>query len=66
MQESDLDFLVRFRQPAPASLFDLYFGLNEALEALFGRKVDLVMEGALRNPYFIQGVNETRQLLYAA
>ena len=52
-EQSDLDFLVRFHQPAPAPLFDLYFDLSEALEMLFNRKVDLVMEGALKNPYFI-------------
>ena len=63
---SDLDFLVRFRQPAPLHLSDQYFGLSEALEALFGRKIDLVMEGALKNPYFIEGVNASRELLYAA
>ena len=63
---SDLDFIVRFQQPAPMPLTDQYFGLAEALEVLFDRKVDLVMEGALRNPYFIASVNETRKVLYAA
>ena len=62
---SDLNFLVRFQPSAPMSLADQYFGFAEALEALFGRKVDLIMEGALKNPYFIAGVNETRKLLYA-
>ena len=65
-ERSDLDFVVRFRHPAPESLFDLYFGLKEALETLFNRRVDLVMSGALRNPYFIESVNATRELLYAA
>ena len=62
---SDLDFLVRFQPSAPMPLTDQYFGFAEALTALFGRKVDLVMEGALKNPYFIASVNETRKLLYA-
>lgn len=65
-EHSDLDFLVRFQQPAPMNLSDQYFNLVEGLEKLFGRKVDLVMEGALKNPYFIESVNETRELLYAA
>ena len=65
-EKSDLDFLVRFQQPAPMNLSDQYFGLAEGLEELFGRKVDLVMEGALKNPYFIESVNESRELLYAA
>lgn len=64
-RRSDLDFLVEF-DSNPAQLFDRYFGLKEALEALYGRNVDLVSVGALRNPYFIEAVNKTRQLVYAA
>jgi hypothetical protein len=64
-QRSDLDFLVEF-DANPADLFKRYFGLKESLEALYGRDVDLVMIGALHNPYFIESVNKTRQLVYAA
>jgi predicted nucleotidyltransferase len=62
---SDLDFLVEF-DDNPKDLFKRYFGFKEALEARFGRGVDLVMIGAMRNPYFIESVNRTRQLIYAA
>ena len=65
-QTSDLDFLIDFDPVGDKSLFHRYFGLNEDLEALFGRKVDLVMVGALENPYFIDSVNKTRQVVYAA
>lgn len=64
-QRSDIDFVVDFGPGAQPDLFDRYFGLNEALAALFGRKVDLVMPGAMVNPYFIDAVNRTRQLVYA-
>jgi len=63
---SDLDFLIDFDPGGDESLFHRYFGLNEDLEALFGRKVDLVMVGTLKNPYFIDSVNKTRQTVYAA
>jgi len=64
---SDLDFVISFERRDPPHLFDRYFGLKEDLESLFGRGVDLVMEGALgRNPYFAQSVAETRVPLYAA
>lgn len=63
---SDLDFIVEFDTNESNDLFHRYFGLSEALEQLFGRKVDLVMAGALRNPYFIESVNQTRRLVYAA
>jgi predicted nucleotidyltransferase len=64
--KSDLDFLVEF-EPLPAGTYaDTYFGLMEAFEELFGRPVDLVVAAAIRNPYFRQSVERTRQLLYAA
>jgi predicted nucleotidyltransferase len=65
-QTSDLDFLIEFDPAGAESLFHRYFGLNDELEALFGRKVDLVMVGTLKNPYFIDSVNKTRQTVYAA
>ena len=65
-QSSDLDFLIEFDPERTDSLFHRYFGLNEDLEALFGRKVDLVMVGTLRNPYFVDSVNKTRRTVYAA
>jgi predicted nucleotidyltransferase len=61
---SDIDFLVDFDEE-PAGLFDRYFALKESLEALYGRPVDLVTAGSLRNPHFIAAVNETRRLVYA-
>lgn len=61
---SDVDLLVEF-DDEPAQLFDRYFGLRESLEALYGRPVDLVAAGSLRNPYFIAAVNETRRPVYA-
>jgi predicted nucleotidyltransferase len=64
-QRSDLDFLVQFDTDS-SRLFDRYFGLKESLEALYGRRVDLVTAGSLRNPYFIEAVNRSRQLVYAA
>lgn len=65
-ETSDLDFLVEFEPPAGPGYADRYFGLLEALEALFGRPVNLVVASAIRNPYFRQSVDKTRALLYAA
>lgn len=65
-ERSDLDFLVEFRPHPILNVLAQYFDFKEALETLFGYSVDLVMIGALKNPYFIRGVNETRKLLYAA
>lgn len=64
-EHSDLDFLVEFDADS-SRLFDRYFGLKESLEALYGRHVDLVTAGSLRNRYFIEALNNSRQLVYAA
>jgi predicted nucleotidyltransferase len=67
LEGSDLDFVVSFERRDPPALFDRYFGLKEDLEALFGRGVDLVIEGAAaKNPRFAECVAETRVHLYAA
>ena len=64
--ESDLDFLVEF-EPLPRGTYaDVYFGLSEALERLFGRPVDVIVASAIRNPYFRQSVEQTKVLVYAA
>ncbi len=64
--QSDIDFLVEFSPNADLGPWmSRYFELQEALQSLFGRNVDLVMVGALRNPYFVLDVNRTRRVLYA-
>lgn len=63
---SDLDFLVEFNELTLENGADRYFGLLEDLEALFGRKIDLVDDEAIRNPYFRHVVDRARVSLYAA
>jgi len=65
-QESDLDFLVEFQRRAEPGYADRYFGLKESLEQLFGRQVDLVVDSAVKNPYFRESVERSKALLYAA
>ena len=62
---SDIDFIVDFGPAAQQQIFVHYFTLKQALEALFARPVDLVMAGAMRNPYFIEAAMRTRQPVYA-
>ena len=63
---SDLDFIVTLEDLEPASYADAYFGIAEDLEELFERPVDVIVESTLKNPYFIQQVQKTRTLVYAA
>jgi predicted nucleotidyltransferase len=65
-ETSDVDFLVTFVGVRPGEYADNYFGLVEALEALFQRPVDVVVTSAITNPYFLQGIQSTRTLVYAA
>lgn len=65
-KKSDLDFLVEIEPPPGVGYADTYFGLREALEALFERPVDLVTLGSVRNPYFLESISRSRRLLYAA
>lgn len=60
---SDIDFVVDFIDYGPG-VADRYFSFIEALEALFGRHVDLVFERKLTNPYFVQSINESRRIIY--
>ncbi len=64
VESSDLDFLVMLDESRPAEYTENYFGLAEELELLFGRRVDLVTERSVRNPYFRQVLEATRQLVY--
>jgi len=66
LEESDLDFLVEFQSLKQGEYADTYFGLLEALESLFNRHVDLVMVRAVKNPYFLEVINRSRKVLYAA
>jgi predicted nucleotidyltransferase len=65
-QTSDLDFLVEFDAVPPGEHAHCYFGLLFALTDLFGRDVDLVELGAIRNPYFLRAIATDRVVLYAA
>ena len=65
-RRSDVDFLVEFLSLQPGESADAYFSLLFALQELFGRNVDLVMVGAVRNPYFLESINRNQTLLYAA
>ena len=64
--QSDVDLLVNF-DTTDHEKWDYvsnYFDFQEALEKVFGRKVDLVVEKGLKNKYFIANVNRTKQMIY--
>lgn len=64
--ESDVDLLVEFRPMEPYARVDAYFGMLEELRALLGVEIDLVMAGAVKNPYIARDIDRTKRMLYAA
>jgi uncharacterized protein len=64
---SDLDFLVEFDSCFVEALsLKTSFTFKESLEALFGRSVDLVEPGALRNPYLKASIEGSRKPVFEA
>ncbi len=63
-ETSDLDFIATFADTHVPGYADRYLGFAEALEALFGRSVDLLTERSIRNPYFRQAVEATRKAIH--
>ena len=61
---SDIDFLVKFKSIDLAKYFDNYMDLKVNLEKLLGRKIDLLEEQTLKNPILINSINKSKALIY--
>ncbi|RYD99033.1 MAG: hypothetical protein EOP50_04535 [Sphingobacteriales bacterium] len=64
--DSDIDFVVAFKPGKIQDFASNFFSLQQGLEKLFNRKVDLVTERSIRNPYFREAVDESKVLLYGS
>ncbi len=62
--DSDVDFSVIFHYDQIQDLFITFFDFIDELQALLGRKVDLVDETAVKNKYFREELDNTKQLVY--
>jgi len=62
---SDVDLRIEFDDQAIERYADNYFELQNALEALLRRKVDLLSSPTIRNPYFRDAVEASQVTLYA-
>lgn len=63
---SDLDFVVEYLPEADAEPLHSYFGFKDGLAQLFGREIDLVEPGGVKNRYFRAELEHTRVPVYAA
>ncbi len=62
--ESDIDFIVTFDEIELEKYADNYFDFKFSLEDLFSRNIDLLEEKAIKNPFFINSINNSKQLIY--
>ncbi len=63
-ETSDIDVLVEVADLPPEERGENLIALWDNLESLFNRKVDLLTENALRNPFFKREVERTKKLVY--
>jgi len=63
--ESDVDVLVELQPNHGLNLYD-WVDMIEELQAIFGRKVDLVAKGGLRNPFRRREILRTAEVVYAS
>ncbi len=61
---SDIDLIVDFKDVDVNDYADNYFDLKFSLQDIFNRPIDLLEEQAIKNPYFKQVVNQTKELVY--
>jgi predicted nucleotidyltransferase len=64
--KSDLDFLVEFLPGADLAFAGSLLELKEDLEVLFGRKVDVMINRPIQNPFKRKSIEASRRLVYAA
>ncbi|MBK9213304.1 MAG: nucleotidyltransferase domain-containing protein [Saprospiraceae bacterium] len=63
--DSDVDFLLSFSDTLGIDDYTKnYFLLHYKLQELLQRNVDLVTERTLSNPYFIESINSSKELIY--
>ena len=63
-KNSDIDFIVDFRDFDVYNYADNYFDLKYSLENILKRNVDLLEDKAINNPYFRKSIDSSKQLLY--
>jgi len=63
-KSSDIDFLVDFSGVDLYNYADNYFDLKASLEKLLKRKVDLLEDKAVKNPYLRESIDSSKQIIY--
>lgn len=62
--DSDIDLVVDFKKGEIIDYFENFFDFKYSLEDLLGRKIDLLEEQTIKNPYLKKNVDATKTLIY--
>lgn len=62
--DSDIDLVVDFKDVALNEYADNYFDLKFSLQDALHRKIDLLEEKAIRNPFLKKSIDSSKQLIY--
>jgi len=63
-EKSDIDLIVELEKLPPLKKGEQLLSLWSELENLFQRKVDLLTDKPIVNPYFRKSVEQTKRLIY--
>lgn len=61
---SDIDLIVELEEPDPVERGEKLMSLWDELENLFNRKVDLLTDDSIRNPYLRKSIESNKILIY--
>lgn len=63
-EKSDIDLLVEIDSPDPIERGEKLMSLWDKFEDFFKRKVDLLTDSSIRNPYLRKTIDSTKVLIY--
>lgn len=62
--DSDIDFIVDFSTIAVEDYADNYFDFKFSLQDILKRRIDLLEDKAIKNPYLKESIYKQRELVY--
>jgi predicted nucleotidyltransferase len=63
-EDSDVDLIVDFNDIDVKDYADNYFDFKFSLQNILNRQIDLLELQAIKNPYFKQVVDQSKELVY--
>jgi uncharacterized protein len=63
-EKSDIDLIVDFKDVPREDYVDNYFDLKYSLENILKRRIDLLEDKAIKNPYLKEEINSSKEKIY--